>query len=80
MIVEGYASAKANVDDTLDQIGKEVETAMAGDIGINSLAMDSYLTDVSISYSGEGSKPTGTIRMTYLVQYRNLENSPDSSA
>jgi hypothetical protein len=42
--------------------------------------MDSYLTDVSISYSGEGSKPTGTIRMTYLVQYRNLENAPDSSA
>ena len=80
LIVEGYASAKANVDDTLDQIGKEVETAMAGDIGINSLAMDSYLTDVSISYSGEGSKPTGTIRMTYLVQYRNLENAPDSSA
>ena len=32
LIVEGYATG-SNLDDTLDQIGKEVETALAGDIG-----------------------------------------------
>ena len=79
LVVEGYAAAKENLDDTLDQISKEVETAMANDIGINSLATDSFLTGVSISYSGDGSKPVGTIRMNYLVQYRNRENAPDSA-
>ena len=78
LVVEGYAAAKANVDDVLDAISKEVETAMAGDVGINSLATDSFLTDVQISYSGEGSKPIGVIRMTYSIQYRNPENTPDS--
>ena len=37
-IIEGYATG-SSIDDTLDQIGKEVETALAGDIGSNSLAV-----------------------------------------
>jgi hypothetical protein len=77
-VVEGYAKATSNLDDTLDQISKEVETAMAGDIKINDLATDSNLQDVSISYSGEGSKPIGVIRFVYLINYRNPENTPDS--
>jgi hypothetical protein len=78
LVVEGYAKATSNLDDTLDQISKEVETAMAGDIKINDLATDSNLQDVSISYSGEGSKPIGVIRFVYLINYRNPENTPDS--
>ena len=41
LIVEGYASASTNLEDTLDQIGKEIEVAFSGDIKINNLAMDS---------------------------------------
>ena len=41
LIIEGYASASSNIDDTMDAIGKEVEVAMAGDIEINNLAQDS---------------------------------------
>ena len=78
LVVEGYAKATSNLDDTLDQISKEVDTAMAGDIKINNLATDSNLQDVSISYSGEGSKPIGVIRFVYLINYRNPENTPDS--
>ena len=78
LVVEGYAKATSNLDDTLDQISKEGETAMAGDIKINNLATDSNLQDVSISYSGEGSKPIGVIRFVYLINYRNPENTPDS--
>ena len=58
LIIEGYATG-SNLDDTLDQIGKEVETALAGDIGFNSLAVESSLTKVEINYSGDGEKPTG---------------------
>ena len=32
LVVEGYAKTANNLDDTLDQIGKELEVAMAGDI------------------------------------------------
>ena len=79
LIVEGYAAASSNLEDTLDQIGKEVEVAMAGDIGLNSLALDSYLSRVETSFSGEGEKPGGVIRHTYAVVYRNAENAPDAA-
>ena len=78
LIVEGYATG-SNLDDTLDQIGKEVETALAGDIGFNSLAVASSLPGVEINYSGDGEKQTGVIKHTYSVYYRNLENAPDSA-
>ena len=53
LIVDGYAQTSSNLDDQLDQIGKEVQVAMAGDIDINNLVKDSYLSSVDISYSGE---------------------------
>ena len=77
LIVEGYATASSDLEDTLDLIGKEVEIAMAGDIGLNSLAGDSHLSGVEITISGEGSTGIGTIRHTYTVIYGNAENAPD---
>ena len=80
LMVEGYASAASNLEDTLDQIGKEVEVACSGDIKVNNLAMDSRLTNVEVSLSGDGASGIGVIRHTYLVTYQNLENTPDSPA
>ncbi len=80
LMIEGYASASTNLEDTLDQIGKEIEVAFSGDIKINNLAMDSHLTDVEVSLSGDGSTGMGVIRHTYLVTYQNLENTPDTPA
>ena len=70
LIVDGYAQTSSNLDDQLDQIGKEVQVAMAGDIDINNLVKDSYLSSVDISYSGEGTSPIGIIRHNYSVLYR----------
>ena len=75
--VDGYAQTSSNLDDQLDQIGKEVQVAMAGDIDINNLVKDSYLSSVDISYSGEGTSPIGVIRHNYSVLYRYAENAPD---
>ena len=80
LMVEGYASASSNLEDALDQIGMEVEVAMSGDIKLNNLAMDSRLTNVEVSLSGEESSSTGVIRYTYLVTYQNAENTPDTLA
>ena len=44
LIVDGYAQKSSNLDDQLDQIGIEVQFAMAGDIDINNLVKDSYLS------------------------------------
>ena len=70
LIVDGYAQKSSNLDDQLDQIGIEVQVAMAGDIDINNLVKDSYLSSVDISYSGEGTSPIGIIRHNYSVLYR----------
>lgn len=77
LAIEGHASATSNIDDTIDQISKEVEIAMAGDIKINNLAHDSYLESVDISLSKDGTSPQGVIRLMYSVIYRNAENAPD---
>ena len=79
LIVEGYATDSANVDDTLDQIGKEVEVAMSGDITLNDLAQDSYLSSVEITLSGDGSTGIGKITHSYIVVYQNAENAPDAA-
>ena len=77
LIVDGYAQTSSNLDDQLDQIGKEVQVAMSGDVDINNLVKDSYLSSVDISYSGEGTSPIGVIRHNYSVLYRYAENAPD---
>ena len=77
LMVEGYAKTATNLDDTLDQIGKEIEVAMADDIDLNSLADDSYLSSVEISYSAEGETPVGIIGYNYSVIYSKAEDQPD---
>ena len=44
LIVDGYVQTFSNLDDHLYQIGIEVQFAMAGDIDINNLVKDSYLS------------------------------------
>ena len=70
LIVDGYAHKSSNLDDQINQIGIEVQVAMAGDIYIYNLVKDSYLSSVDISYSGEGTSPIGIIRHNYSVLYR----------
>jgi hypothetical protein len=79
LIIEGYASASSNIDDTMDAIGKEVEVAMSGDITLNDLAQDSYLSSVEITLSGDGSTEIGKITHSYIVVYQNAENAPDAA-
>ena len=70
LIVDSCAQTSSNLNEQLDQIGIEVQVTMAGDIDINNLVKDSYLSSVDISYSGEGTSPIGIIRHNYSVLYR----------
>jgi hypothetical protein len=80
--IEGYCQGSdgAAVMNTLAAIQKEIQIAMQADIDINSLARDSYLTSADASVNAEATKPTGSVRMTYLVIYQFMENAPDIAA
>jgi len=78
VIVQGVVGA-TTPDDTLDTISKEIEVAMAGDVSINSLANNSFLSSTSIEFNSDGAKPIGTVMLNYIVEYRNLDNNPESA-
>ena len=78
VVIQGVYSA-TQPDDNLDTIAKEVEVVMAGDKDINSLASSSYLQSTEIEVNAEGKKPIGVIRLTYIVDYRNVDNDPETA-
>ena len=78
VIVQGVVGA-TTPDDTLDTISKEIEVALAGDVTINSLANNSFLSSTSIEFNADGAKPIGTVMLNYIVEYRNLDNKPESA-
>ena len=78
VIVQGVVGA-TTPDDTLDDISKEVEVALAGDVSINNLANNSFLSSTTIEFNAEGAKPIGTVMLNYIVEYRNLDNNPESA-
>jgi len=78
VVIQGVVSA-AQPDDTLDLISKEVEVALAGDVSINSLANNSFLSSTEIDFNADGAKPIGTVVLNYSVEYRNLDNNPESA-
>ena len=80
LAVEGYAKATANLDDTLDTVCKEVETAIAGDTKLNNLARNAFLTSTEIQLNGDGEQPIGVATMTFEVNYRTINNAPDVAA
>lgn len=74
--VEGIAKALANIDDTLDTIGAEVEAALGGQepAGVEDLVLQS--ADVTIN--GEGEQQVGAIVMDFLVRYRTNQAAPET--
>ena len=77
VVVEGYAKATSNFDDTIDTISKEVEEAIAADRTLDGLAKDCYLESTEIEFNGEGEKPLGYVSLTFLTNYYVKETNPD---
>jgi hypothetical protein len=77
--IEGYAQGGSGktVMRTLNAIQKEIQIALSGDIRVNNLARDSYLVSADASMNAEATKPTGTVRLSYLVIYQFKEDRPD---
>jgi hypothetical protein len=80
LTVEVVAVAKgvADVDDTLDQISKEVEVALAMPVSaLSGLAQGTDLTGVEIEMDGGSEQPVGKATLRYQVLYYTEENAPD---
>lgn len=78
--VTAKAKATANLDDTLDTIVKEVETALNASVSANTLgglAKHVDLSSVVIDMDGEGEKPVGQAVMNFNVYYMTAANAPD---
>jgi hypothetical protein len=77
VVVEGYAKATTNFDDTIDTISKEVEQAIAADRTLDGKAKDTYLESTEIEFNGEGEKPLGFVSLTFISNYYVKEKNPD---
>jgi hypothetical protein len=77
VVVEGYAKATINFDDTIDTISKEVEEAIAADRTLGGLAKDTYLESTQIDFNAEGEKPLGFVSLTFISNYYVKEKNPD---
>lgn len=75
--VVGVAKASADLDDTLDQIAKEVEIALTNPVS----ALAGKATEITLQSTDiemeQGERTTGRITLTYQVDYFNIENAPD---
>ena len=83
LIVEGVAKVNETLDDTLDDIAAEVETAIGADGTLDVEGVyDTTLaaTQIAIRGAGEASKDTGSAMMTFLVRYRTLLADPTTAA
>jgi len=74
LAVEGYVNDTSSLNDILDQICSEVETAMAADVMIGGLAKNSLITQTEIRLDGEGKKTVGVVTMTFNIFYRTSQS------
>ena len=77
VVVEAYVKATSDVDDTVDTICSEVETALGADRTVNGLAKFIQLTGTEITYNGEGAQHLGPVVLPYAVQYRTAVHNTD---
>lgn len=76
LVVAAYAKESAGLDDTLDQMAKEVETALAAGVAVDGQTLD--LIYAGMSFDDElGDKPVGVRRMSFDCAFTTLASAPD---
>lgn len=75
--IEGYAKAANGLDDLLDQIAKEVETAISADPLLGGKARDCAIADTAFDL-GAADQNIGVIRMRYVAKYNVKEGVVDA--
>jgi len=69
-----------SLDDTLDEMAKEVEHAIAGDSSLGGLLNGALTPDgIEIERDGEGDAPIGVLTLRYLAVYDVMNNAVDAA-
>lgn len=76
LTVAALVKATSALDDTLDLISKEVETALAGGITLSGRRLDFTYTGMSFD-DEQSDKPVGIKRMSFTVPFTAAANAPD---
>lgn len=76
MVIEGHAMADDNIDDVLDQLALEIETAMAAPLVVGSRTLPASLQGTEKEMAGDQERQIGVVRLTYSVAYVTAENTP----
>jgi hypothetical protein len=79
LVVEGYAQATSAVEDTLDTIASEVETAIYTDQSFSGLVLDTTLDSSNVEMSDEAGHLVGTITINFRLAYMTREGSPETA-
>jgi len=70
-MVEGYVkAASASIDDTLDSIAEEIETAIAADRTLSGACGYCFTSATEFEFNADQNKRTGIVRLTLTVLYR----------
>jgi hypothetical protein len=69
LAIEAWARADADVDDVLDALALEIETAMDSDVNLDETAFNSVLSSTEVKISMDGDRPMGVVRLVYAVVY-----------
>ena len=78
IMIEGFAKATTNIDETLDTIAKEVEVAMATDLTRGGHAKDTFITNTEYELENVGNQQLGVIKITYNVHYLTTKDDPET--
>lgn len=78
LVVEGFASANSNIENTLDTIAKEVEEALGSDITLNSTCKNHFISSTEVTLANEGSLPIGVVRLVFTVIYRTTQSDVEA--
>lgn len=76
VVVEACAKATTALDDTLDQIAKEVETALAAGLTFGAVNLPVFYTGMSFD-DEQLDKPVAVKRMTFSIPFQAMSNAPD---
>lgn len=78
LIIKAVARQAADLDDKLDTMVKEVETAL-GDSVLGGLVKSLNLEGLEIEMSGETEKPSGIATMKFTATYFTVANTPTTA-
>lgn len=72
LVIDAWAQVPADgsIDDALDDLALQVETAMDADIFLGTTARSSFLSRTEIAVSVDGDMISGCAHMIYSVEYR----------